>query len=76
MNGSKRKRVVNTWLLAVIVVGLAAGVAGCDLTQSIGRSGAASSDSAVGRFLPNDVLFAIDVDEDVEDGMGMGWPPE
>ena len=76
MNGSNRKRVINSGLLAVIVVGLAAGVAGCDLTQSIG--GGSSTGTAAERFLPNDLVFAIDVDEDVdeEDGMGMGWPPE
>ncbi|MCP4246839.1 MAG: hypothetical protein GY778_07300 [bacterium] len=76
MFGSNRKRVVNCGLLAVIIVGLTAGVAGCDLTQSIGRSGGSSTSTAAGRFLPNDLLFAIDVDEGVDDGMGMGWPPE
>lgn len=76
MNGSSRKRIVNCGLLAALVVGLAAGVAGCDLTQSIGRSGGAPMGSPAERFLPNDPVFAIDVDEDEEDGMGMGWPPE
>ena len=78
MHGSNRKRVVNSGLLAVIVVGLAAGVAGCDLTQSIGRGGGSSTGTTAERFLPNDLVFAIDIDEDVdeEDGLGMGWPPE
>lgn len=82
MQCRNRKQLAIRELLACILVGVVASVAGCDLSQTIGGTASRGLGATAGRILPQigdlprDVLLAIDVDEDEEDGVGMGWPPE